>query len=892
MIIECKKSQRKRKSRKPGETLMNRPETTLLPDQAVGAVRVRAAVEKLFPHSFDRMPYTARVFAENVVRKSDPAAWPDALRQIVEGRSDMDFPFYPARVVLQDLLGTPALVDLAGLRDAVAEAGGDPTRVNPVVPTQLVVDHSLNVEVGGMHADAMAQNMAIEQRKNAERFEFLAWARRAFENVDVVMPGNGILHQINLERMSPVVQVRDGIAFPDTLVGTDSHTTMINALGVVGWGVGGIEAESVMLGRPIWMRMPEIVGVELSGLRQPGVQATDLVLALTEYLRGQGVVGTVLEFHGAGAAALALADRATISNMAPEFGATAAMFSIDEKTLDFLRLTGRHPSLIRLVGAYAREQGLWSDTLKGAKYQRVLRFDLSSVGRALAGPANPHQRIPLHQLASAGVAKPAGQRDEPAAVNAGDPLPEGAVVIAAITSCTNTSNPRNLIAAGLAARKAVALGLQRKPWVKTSFAPGSKAVEQYLISAGLMEPLRALGFGIVGFGCTSCNGMSGPLPKEIEDEVVGRNLHTVAVLSGNRNFNGRIHPRVKEAFLASPALTVVYAIAGSIRIDVENEPIAKDAQGRDVRLDDLWPADDEIDAVLKEHVRGEQFTAVYDAMFVKDGSGTDAGRGVGSRFAWREDSTYIRRPPYWQRSLTTLPSGQDMRAIAVLGDNITTDDLSPSGAILPESASGQYLIAHGVEPEEFNSYGTRRGDHVVAVRATFANNRLKNEMTPGIEGSFTRLEPEGEVMPLFDAAQRYLDRGQELVVIAGKNYGCGSSRDWAAKGVRLLGVRAVICESFERIHRTNLVGMGVLPLQFADGMTRKSLGIDGSETFTIEGLQRPPAPRSRLTLAIRRRDGSVVRTPVTCRIDTTEEGQVFEAGGLLPRIGNELRQGA
>ena len=871
-------------------------ETSVLPDQIHRVMRVRAAVEKLFPGAFDRLPYTARVFAENIVRKTEPASWPETLGQIVEGRSDVDFPFFPARVVLQDLLGTPALVDLAGLRDAVAEAGGDPRQVNPVVPTQLVVDHSLNVEVGGMHADAMAQNMAIEQRKNAERFEFLAWARRAFENVDVVMPGNGILHQINLERMSPVVQVKDGLAFPDTLVGTDSHTTMINALGVVGWGVGGIEAESVMLGRPIWMRMPEIVGVELTGSRQPGVQATDLVLAITEYLRGQGVVGTILEFHGPGARALTLADRATISNMSPEFGATAAMFSIDEKTLDFLRLTGRHPSLIKLVEAYAREQGLWSDAPQGAKYPRLLHFDLSQVGRALAGPANPHQRIPLQQLASAGLAKPAGQRDEPAAVKAGDPLPEGAVVIAAITSCTNTSNPRNLIAAGLAARKAVALGLQRKPWVKTSFAPGSKAVEQYLLSADLMAPLQELGFGIVGFGCTSCNGMSGPLPKDIEDEIVGRNLHTAAVLSGNRNFNGRIHPRVKEAFLASPALTVAYAIAGSIRIDIEKEPIAKDAQGRDVRLDDLWPADDEIDAVLKQHVRGEQFSAVYDAMFAKDADADAAGgTAVNPRFAWREESTYIRRPPYWQQSLTTLPTGKDMRAIAVLGDNITTDDLSPSGAILPESAFGQYLIAHGVDPEEFNSYGTRRGDHVVAVRATFANNRLKNEMTPGVEGSFTRLEPDGTVMPLFDAAQAYLERGQELVVIAGNNYGCGSSRDWAAKGVRLLGVRAVICESFERIHRTNLVGMGVLPLQFAPGVTRKTLAINGGETFTIEGLDATagvPAPRSTLTLVIRRRDGSTTSTPVTCRIDTSEEQQVFEAGGLLPRIGAELRHAA
>jgi aconitate hydratase len=870
-----------------GEPLMHL-DLAPLPGQQSRIVRVRDAVEKLFPGAFDRMPYTARVFAENIVRKSEPAAWGLALEQVVHGRADADFPFYPARVVLQDLLGTPALVDLAGLRDAVAEAGGDPRRVNPAVPTQLVVDHSLNVDVGGMEPDAMERNMAIEQRKNAERFEFLAWAKRAFENVDIVMPGNGILHQINLERMSPVVQVKDGIAFADTLVGTDSHTTMINALGVVGWGVGGIEAESVMLGRPIWMRMPQIVGVELVGSRQPGVQATDLVLALTEYLRAQGVVGTVLEFHGPGAANLTLADRATISNMAPEFGATAAMFSIDERTLDFLHLTGRHPTLIRLVEAYAREQGLWSATLAQAQYPRDLHFDLSSVGRAISGPANPHQRVPLHQLVVQGIARPVGERDE---ARSRGPLPEGAVVIAAITSCTNTSNPRNLIAAGLAARKAVALGLERKPWVKTSFAPGSKAVEKYLESAGLMEPLRQLGFGIIGFGCTSCNGMSGPLPKAIEDEILARKLHTVAVLSGNRNFNGRIHPHVKDAFLASPALTVAYAIAGTIRVDMENEPIARDAQGRDVRLADLWPADDEIDSVLAQHVRGEQFSAVYDAMFDRSAD-TAGGAEVTPRFAWHEDSTYIRRPPYWQAALTQAPTGKDMRAIAVLGDNITTDDLSPSGAILPESASGQYLMAHGVQPDDFNSYGTRRGDHVVAVRATFANNRLRNEMTPGVEGSFARLEPDGKVMQLFDAAQQYLERGQELVVIAGINYGSGSSRDWAAKGVRLLGVRAVICESFERIHRTNLVGMGVLPLEFEPGTTRKTLGIDGSETFTIEGLSSAPEPASVLTLAIRRRDGSVLRTPVRCRIDTTEEQQVFEAGGLLPRIGNELRHAA
>ncbi len=841
-------------------------------------------VETRFPGAFRTMPFTARVFAENIARRCEGQTLSAALEQVVNGRSDADFPFHPARVVLQDLLGTPALVDLAGLRDAVAAAGGDPATVNPVVPTQLVVDHSLNVDVGGMVDDAMAQNMAIEQRKNAERFEFLAWAKRAFRNLDIVMPGNGILHQINLERLSPVVQVSDGIAFIDTLVGTDSHTTMIDALGVVGWGVGGIEAESVMLGRPIWMRMPEIVAVELSGQRQPGVQATDLVLALTEYLRTQRVVGTILEFRGEGAANLPLPDRATIANMAPEFGATAAMFAIDDHTLDFLRLTGRMPSQVALVEAYAKAQGLWASDLLDARYGRSLRFDLSSVGRAIAGPANPHQRIPLHQLIAQGVAYPRGQRDEP---RADGPLPEGAVVIAAITSCTNTSNPRNVIAAGLAARKAVALGLSRKPWVKTSFAPGSRAVESYLRSADLLAPLEQLGFGIVGFGCTSCNGMSGPLPAAIEQEILSRQLHTTAVLSGNRNFNGRIHPRVTQAYLASPALVVAYAIAGSIRIDIENEALGTDADGREVFLRDLWPSDADIDATLAAHVRGDQFSAVYDAMFGAAGS-AEGDEPVPARFAWREDSTYIRQPPYWQKSLRELPSGRQMRAIAVLGDNVTTDDLSPSGAILADSASGQYLMAHGVQPADFNSYGTRRGDHVVAVRATFANNRLRNEMTPGVEGSFTRLEPEGRVMPLFDAAQIYLARGQELVVIAGKNYGSGSSRDWAAKGVRLLGVRAVICEGFERIHRTNLVGMGVLPLEFQPGTTRQTLQLDGSETYTLEGLDHAPAPCSTLQLTVERRDGARSTIPLSVRIDTNEERQVFEAGGLLQRIGAEL----
>ncbi|MES2186483.1 MAG: aconitate hydratase AcnA [Pseudomonadota bacterium] len=850
---------------------------------------VAATVECIRPGAFALMPYSVRVLAENLVRKSSALPGCGAmLLALIERRHDVDFPFYPARVVLQDLLGTPALVDLAGMRDAVAEAGGDPRAVNPVIPTQLVVDHSLNVEVAGHVADAMPRNMAIERRKNAERFAFLAWCKQAFSNLDVLMPGSGILHQINIERMSPVVQVQDGIAFPDTLVGTDSHTTMIDALGVLGWGVGGLEAESVMLGRASWMRLPQIVQVRLEGTVLPGVLATDVVLGLTEFLRAQQVVGSILEFHGPGVAGLPLADRATIANMAPEFGATAAMFAIDGRTLDYLRLTGRAEAQVELVAAYARAQGLWADAFAGAEFDRTLHFDLSTVELALAGPSDPHQRQPLARLKELGIA-----HAHPGVPDTG-PMPEGAVVIAAITSCTNTSNPRSLIAAGLLARNAVARGLVRKPWVKTSLAPGSQAVEKYLAEGGLLEPLQQLGFGIIGFGCTSCNGMSGPLDLAIEQDILARQLHTTAVLSGNRNFDGRVHPRVKEAFLASPALVVAYAIAGSIRVDVAHDPLARDANGQDVRLADLWPTDAEIDQVLHASVKASQFTAVYDPMFARVAPAREgAGAGVETPvlYAWQEDSTYIRRPPYWQDRFTTLGTFQGMRALAVLGDNITTDHLSPSGAILPDSAAGEFLVAHGVQPADFNSYGTRRGDHVVAIRATFASNRLKNEMV-GVEGSLARVEPEGRVVRLFEAAQTYMERGQPLIIVAGKNYGSGSSRDWAAKGVRLIGVQAVVCENFERIHRTNLVGMGMLPLEFEAGTTRTTLRIDGTETFDIAGWDGVPPPGARLTLRIHRRDGSVQDTPVVCRIDTEEERQVFAAGGLLPRMRQEFLQAA
>lgn len=858
-------------------------ETLLSELSGVGRmVAVKAAVEAFRPGAYERMPLACRVFAENVLRRSSPEARAAALVQIVEQRSDADFPFYPARVVLQDILGGTALVDMAGLRDAVAEAGGDPRQVNPVVPAQLVIDHSLNVEFGGSDADALTKNMAIEARRNAERFEFMAWAQRAFSNVNVVMQGNGILHQINLERFSPVVQCENGLLFPDTLVGTDSHTPMINALGVLGWGVGGIEAESVMLGRPIWMRLPEIVGVELSGQRQPGVQATDLVLALTEFLREQGVVGAILEFYGSGVAGLSVPDRATIANMSPEFGATASLFAIDAQTIDYLRLTGRAEQVVVRTEIYAKAQGLWIDALTQVEYRRRLRFDLSQVGRAIAGPANPHQRIPLSSLRAVGIARSSAERD---AIRDGGPLPDGAVVIAAITSCTNTSNPRNLVTAALLARRAVARGLLPKSWVKTSFAPGSRAVAGYLGAAGLLAPLERLGFGIVGFACTSCNGMSGPLVPAIEAEILQRKLSTAAVLSGNRNFNGRIHPRVTEAFIASPALVVAYALAGSLRIDIENEPLGVDAAGRPVMLAELWPEDAEVEVIVAEHVRGEHFSAAYASMY---GTATSDASPVAPRFSWREDSTYIRRPPYWKAVLRQAPLASAMRAIVILGDNVTTDDLSPSGAILPESPAGQYLLAQGTSKEEFNTYTTRRGDHIVAVRATFANNRLRNEICPGVEGPVTQIQPEGEILPIFAAAQKYLEREQELIVIAGKNYGCGSSRDWAAKGVRLIGVRVVVAESFERIHRTNLVGMGVLPLEFAPGVTRRTLALDGSESYALAGFDAKSKPGARLMLVVTRRDGSVIETEVRSRIDTDDERDLFAAGGLLPRIADEL----
>ncbi|MEN5052017.1 Fe/S-dependent 2-methylisocitrate dehydratase AcnD [Brevundimonas naejangsanensis] len=847
----------------------------------------RAAVHAIQPGAYDRLPYVSRVLAEQLVRRCDPEQLTDALTQIVEGRRDLDFPWYPARVVCHDILGQTALVDLAGLRDAIAAQGGDPAKVNPVVPTQLIVDHSLAVEHGGFDPDAFEKNRAVEDRRNEDRFHFIEWTKRAFENVDVIPAGNGIMHQINLEKMSPVVQVRDGVAFPDTCVGTDSHTPHVDALGVIAVGVGGLEAETVMLGRASMMRLPDIVGVKLTGRRAPGITATDIVLALTEFLRGQKVVGAWLEFFGEGADSLSIGDRATISNMCPEYGATAAMFYIDQQTIDYLKLTGREPDQVALVETYARTTGLWGEALKTAEYERMLSFDLSSVERNLAGPSNPHRRLPTSALKERGVA--VGLAEAQAEEREGL-LPDGAVIIAAITSCTNTSNPRNVVAAGLLAKKANALGLTRKPWVKSSFAPGSKVARLYLEEAGLLPELEALGFGIVAFACTTCNGMSGALDPVIQQEIIDRDLYSTAVLSGNRNFDGRIHPYAKQAFLASPPLVVAYALAGTVRFDIEQDVLGV-VDGRDIRLKDLWPSDEEIDAVVAASVKPEQFRAVYEPMF---GARHGGGVSVSPLYDWRPQSTYIRRPPYWDTegvgALAANPRTlTGMRPLAILPDNITTDHLSPSNAILPTSAAGEYLTRMGVPEEDYNSYATHRGDHLTAMRATFANPQLVNEMAvvDGAvkKGSLTRVEPDGKVMRMWEAIETYLDRRQPLIIVAGADYGQGSSRDWAAKGVRLAGVEAIVAEGFERIHRTNLIGMGVLPLELKSGATRLTLGLDGTETFDVMGERRPGAD---LMLRIHRATGETVELPVSCRLDTAEEVLIYEAGGVLQRFAQDF----
>lgn len=851
---------------------------------------VRQAVEDIQPGAYAKLPYTSKVLAEQLVRRCDPAILEQSLRQLIERKQEHDFPWYPARVVCHDILGQTALVDLAGLRDAIAEQGGDPAKVNPVVPTQLIVDHSLAVEFGGFDPDAFEKNRAIEDRRNEDRFHFIEWTKTAFENVDVIPAGNGIMHQINLEKMSPVIQNRDGLAFPDTCVGTDSHTPHTDALGVISIGVGGLEAENVMLGRASWMRLPDIIGVEFVGQRQPGITATDIVLALTEFLRKERVVGAYLEFFGEGADSMSVGDRATISNMTPEYGATAAMFYIDQNTIDYLTLTGREAEQVKLVETYAKEIGLWASDMTQAEYPRVLRFDLSTVTRNIAGPSNPHARVSTADLKEKGIA---GNLEAARAQEAEGLMPDGAVIIAAITSCTNTSNPRNTVAAGLLARKANELGLVRKPWVKSSFAPGSKAAALYLEEAGVLKDLEKLGFGIVAYACTTCNGMSGALDPKIQQEIIDRDLYATAVLSGNRNFDGRIHPYAKQAFLASPPLVVAYAIAGTIRFDIEKDALGTDKDGNPIYLKDIWPSDEEIDALVKVAVKPEQFKKIYIPMF-------DLGvneKAASPLYDWRPQSTYIRRPPYWEGALAAPRTLSNMRPLAILGDNITTDHLSPSNAIVLDSASGEYLKKMGVPEEDFNSYATHRGDHLTTQRATFANPKLFNEMVVRSDGTIkqgskARVEPEGEVMRMWEAIEIYMNRKQPLIIIAGKDYGQGSSRDWAAKGVRLAGVEAIVAEGFERIHRTNLVGMGVLPLEFKPGTDRKTLGLDGTELYSVIGNI---APRSTLTLVVERStdDGKnqIIEVPVTCRLDTEEEVHVYEAGGVLQRFAQDFLEG-
>lgn len=845
----------------------------------------REACEAIKPGAYAKLPYTSRILAEQLVRKCDPASLTASLEQILNTKRDLDFPWYPARVVCHDILGQTALVDLAGLRDAIAEQGGDPAKVNPVVPTQLIVDHSLAVEAAGFDPDAFEKNRAIEDRRNEDRFHFIEWTKTAFKNVDVIPAGNGIMHQINLEKMSPVIQNRDGVSFPDTCVGTDSHTPHVDALGVIAIGVGGLEAETVMLGRPSMMRLPEIVGVKLTGQRQPGITATDIVLAITEFLRNEKVVGAYLEFFGEGASSLSIGDRATISNMTPEYGASAGMFYIDEQTIDYLKITGREPEQVALVETYAKHTGLWADDLATAEYERVLEFDLSTVGRNMAGPSNPHRRLPTSDLAARDIAK---DLDKAKAQEENGEMPDGAVIIAAITSCTNTSNPRNVVAAGLVAKRANELGLIRKPWVKSSFAPGSKVAKLYLEEAGLLPELEKMGFGIVAYACTTCNGMSGALDPKIQQEIIDRDLYATAVLSGNRNFDGRIHPYAKQAFLASPPLVVAYAIAGTMRFDIEQDALGYDADGKAITLKDIWPSDEEIDAIVASAVKPEQFKKIYTPMFDL-GSFEPAESPL---YDWREMSTYIRRPPYWEGALAGERTMKGMRPLAVLGDNITTDHLSPSNAILASSAAGEYLAKMGLPEEDFNSYATHRGDHLTAQRATFANPKLFNEMCRDdngevIQGSLARIEPEGTQTRMWEAIETYMDRKQPLCIIAGADYGQGSSRDWAAKGVRLAGVEVIVAEGFERIHRTNLIGMGVLPLQFINGETRETYGIDGTETFDVKGQT---SPGGEMTVVVNRSNGESVEIPVKCRLDTAEEVVVHAAGGVLQKFAADFLQ--
>ena len=859
-----------------------------------------------------RLPYSLKILLENMLRREDgrfvTAADIETLARWTPG-TRTEIAFMPARVLLQDFTGVPAVVDLAAMRDGIARLGGDPEAVNPLQPAELVIDHSVQVDHFG-RPDAPDLNAQLEFARNRERYAFLKWGQDAFRNFRVVPPDTGIVHQVNIEYLARVV-CRDGadgaaVAYPDTLVGTDSHTTMVNGLGVVGWGVGGIEAEAAMLGQPISMLVPDVVGFRLVGALPDGTTATDMVLTITERLRRYGVVGKFVEFFGPGLASLTVADRATLGNMSPEYGSTVAICPIDGMTLDYLRLTGRDAGQVALVEAYARAQGLFA-AADEPLYSDVIELDLGTVEPSLAGPKRPQDRVPLHEAKTAfagvldelaaGRRSPAaaGRRSPAAAGNGaadGEPgVDDGAVVIAAITSCTNTSNPSVMVAAGLVAQRAVALGLRPRPWVKTSLAPGSLVVTEYLRAAGLLEPLEQLGFGLVGYGCTTCIGNSGPLPEAVAAAVRDRDLVVTSVLSGNRNFEGRVQPLVRANYLASPPLVVAYALAGRMTVDLTTEPLGRAASGEPVYLKDLWPSAAEVQEALAAALRTEQFTAKYGAVF----DGDDRWRGLsapgGDRFAWTDESTYVRHPPFFQAlAPEPAPPGDiaGARVLALLGDSVTTDHISPAGAIPADGPAGRYLIAQGVDPGDFNSFGSRRGNHEVMMRGTFANIRLRNRLAPGTEGGWTRHQPDGEQMSIYDAAMRYQAEGAPLLVLAGKEYGSGSSRDWAAKGTLLLGVRAVIAESFERIHRSNLVFMGVLPLVFRDGQSAAGLGLTGEESYELGGIADGLAPRSDVRVRATAADGSTREFVATARIDTPEELHYYRHGGILPYVLRQL----
>ncbi len=825
-----------------------------------------------------RLPYTVCVLLENLVRRAGSEHVTDADVQALANwpapAEGAQLAFMPARVIMQDLTGVPAVVDLAALRSAVARRGGDPSRVDPQVPVDLVVDHSVQVDAFGSSA-AYERNIEHEYGRNGERYALLRWAQGAFGNFRVVPPGMGIVHQVNLEYLGAVVAVRDGVAMPDTLVGTDSHTTMINALGVLGWGVGGIEAEAVMLGQPIYMTAPQVTGVRLSGGLQSGVTATDLVLTMTERLRQHGVVGKFIEFFGPGLGSLTVADRATISNMSPEFGATASTFPVDDETLRYLRDTGRSPEHIELVERYTKEQGLFHTGSEAEPaYTETLDFDLSGVEPSLAGPRRPQDRVPLPRVgASFADAFGAGRN--------GGGLGDGSVVISAITSCTNTSNPALMVAAGLVARKAVERGLTTKPWVKTSLAPGSRVVIGYLRKAALMEPLEALGFDLVGFGCTTCIGNSGPLPEDVAGAIERDDLKVAAVLSGNRNFEARIHPAVRANYLASPPLVVAYALAGTVNADLTSEPLGEGSDGP-VFLRDVWPTADEVSEALAASFSPDLFTDEYGRIFEGDERWRSLPVPEGELYAWDPDSTYVREAAFFSHD-ADLSDIVDARVLALVGDSVTTDHISPAGAFAPATPAGQWLVEHGVEPRDFNSYGARRGNHEVMVRGTFANIRLRNALVER-EGGFTRHLPSGEELSIYDAAQRYGEEGVPLVVIAGREYGSGSSRDWAAKGSALLGVRAVIARSFERIHRSNLVALGVIPLQFAEGDSAESLGLDGTETYTIRGLAGLDVG-SHVEVEV---NGGQRSFTCLARLDAPADVKVYRDGGLLQMVMKQL----